>query len=480
MKITEVIIDGFRNIKNTRLDLSVEPIAVLLAPNNSGKSNLLLAIQNGFDLIAKQGTQAVKYIQDSDNYANWNINENDEKKIACFTFGVRFIKNDKPNCSYHYQYSLKYEVFKEKLTDRNEETVLVVRSKPCGIDKEILSVTTISDNNLTLLFWRTASGQLDVDDVAHLPGNRDVTIPRDEGVSKYPCYYLALHKLGNTAVFFEETKETKNILKDISGALTSLTRANIGDIIADEKSDFTTHGVLTQDAIKIMKQDKEETNQTVFPYFISKFKTLFPFYNTNNGVELIPLGNSGQYQLLFHDVRNMHKYKQETAKTLSFGTRRVFKILSQIIANETPLVSIEEIEIGLHPELYTSVVEIFAEVLKNEKFTIETNRNRKNDPRVIVSSHAPGIVNAFVKIEDGEITEDHLDAIYIAVPDLESTGNMQFARLNNDKGKPRILKSIKTTYFRAGDIIFALFSEEYLREGNLTLLDIPETIKWEC
>ena len=105
MRITEIFIDGFRNIRNTRLEFK-ESIIVLLAPNNYGKSNLLLAIQNGFDLIAKQGTQVVKYIMDSVNYANWNKDHRSDR----FTFGVKFIKATKQEKQevFHYQYSLKY------------------------------------------------------------------------------------------------------------------------------------------------------------------------------------------------------------------------------------------------------------------------------------------------------------------------------------------------------------------------------------
>ena len=56
MIINRVTIDGYRNTKYTELEFD-EPIIILVSPNNLGKSNLLKAIQDGFDLIAKQGIQ---------------------------------------------------------------------------------------------------------------------------------------------------------------------------------------------------------------------------------------------------------------------------------------------------------------------------------------------------------------------------------------------------------------------------------------
>jgi len=86
MKIKKITIDGFRNIKNTILDFDENPIIVLLAPNNRGKTNLLEGIQSAFELISKQGVQVADYIENANNYANWNETE------GTFAFEVEFLK----------------------------------------------------------------------------------------------------------------------------------------------------------------------------------------------------------------------------------------------------------------------------------------------------------------------------------------------------------------------------------------------------
>jgi len=445
LKITEIYIDGFRNISKTKLDFSVEPLIVLLAPNNCGKSNLLLGIQNGFDLIAKQGTHVVNYIQNSDNYVNWNIHNG----INAFTFGVRFEKNDKKEGEFYYKYSLNYEV---KIAYDEYKNVKLAKSLAHGIFEEQLVCT--KDGTQKLIFKRIKSTEEGMNDVVELlDGKIKLIIPGDyrSGKKDYnSSLYFALHKLGNMALLENTPDDLKDVLDNIRGVWTSLTRENIGSIITHEKSDFFTHEVLIQD-IKEIKEKDCEHKTNYYGEFISKFKSLFPCYNSDKGVVSGPLGDNGQYELVF---RHGKKIRPETVMSLSFGTRRVFKLLSQIFANETPLISLEEIENGMHPELYSGVIEIFFDVLNKKR--------RFNDPRLILSSHAPGIVNAL---------ESHLDSIYVAVPGLINSGTAQFAKLN-ETGKNKVRKHMNETFFRAGDIIFAVFAEDCLQESNLKMLDM--------
>jgi predicted ATP-dependent endonuclease of OLD family len=104
MIINRVTIGGFRNIEYTVLEFD-EPIIFLASQNNLGKSNLLKAIQDGFNLIAKQGIQIENYIENSDNYANWNINQSESGN---FTFEVEYIRNFDPDTTYTYRFSLGY------------------------------------------------------------------------------------------------------------------------------------------------------------------------------------------------------------------------------------------------------------------------------------------------------------------------------------------------------------------------------------
>jgi predicted oxidoreductase len=96
-----------------------------------------------------------------------------------------------------------------------------------------------------------------------------------------------------------------------------------------------------------------------------------------------------------------------------------------------------------------------------------------NEPRLIISTHTPGIVNAFYQPELGV---DHLDSIYLANPDPELTRNgiAQFARLS-EKGKDKVKFALNTTSSETGDILFPLFAEKLLQKDNMELLVLHQT-----
>lgn len=473
MNITEIYVDGFRNIKETRLKF-VEPIIVLLAPNNFGKSNLLLAIQNGFDLISLQATYAVKYIMNSQNYANCDVGSD----LANYTFGVKFTKVNAPDVIYHYQFSLGYSLID------NEGLI-----HSHGITDEFLTSTKEGENT-RYLFKRLKFEDTNCknEDKVRLFNDVYLTIPGDKksGNQNYDSfYYLALHKLGGMAIFdnYMNQKDelstndhvnddTRDILEEIATVLTSLTRESIGDIICDEKSDFATPRGLSFNVECMKKRDDENRRKyninpnssklkktRVYDYFTHKFKELFNDYVVN----LHEIGD-GQYALNFDLHHNGKKVRSEKINSLSFGTRRVFKLLSQIVANGTPLISLEEIEIGLHPELYGKLVMTLFSVLDNDKYFDETSDERHHEPRLIISSHAPGIVNAL---------GHHLDSIYIAVPNIDNPDDesARFAKLNQ-RGKQELRDDKYLNYFGSGDIIFGLFSAKILTKEVLEFLEL--------
>ena len=446
MKIAEIYIDGFRNIRKTTLNFSLEPIIVLLAPNNCGKSNLLQGIQYGFDLISKQGAQTEKFIKDADNYANWNIKLN---PCGTFTFGVKFSINDKR--IYNYKYSIDYTNNEIKSEDGK---YIFEKSKALAVSMESLSYIDETGKQ-RILFARKKSNALDID---ILPNEICKPVSHVSGESNnFFKFNLVLHTLGNMAAIKNinngADNNVKTALQDIFEVLNKLTAKNIGDIICDEKSDYLAHGSLSQEVIKLLKMDAEKkTNK--FSDFKYGFIELFPYYV----VDVFPLQIEGQFQLAFRDNR---KDRSEMVKTLSFGTRRVFKLLSQVISNETALISLEEIEIGLHPGLYNGLVRTFFNILENPEAT------QDNESRLLISSHAPGIVDAF---------ENRLDSVYVSVPDIQDPSCYQFAKLN-DEGKKFVCSLIKESGGRAGEYIFDMFASDdrkmmsdylrYLEMGNL-------------
>jgi len=439
MKITEIYLDGFKNIRDTCLDFSKDPIIVLLAPNNFGKSNLLLGIQESFNFIRSQGTAVVDYIR-SISYVDKFLPEEHKRP---FIFGVKFYKRKK-NRLYHYTFTIdgkkvkinehdkdgsafgiRHELLEYIDIDKNPDAKLTEPNKLPG--GEILFSRSLKFNERNDIYAKNLAiatiGSLEKKvNILHSTKSH---VDDDGGEKPYPASYcLFLHKLGNTVCKGEKEKTTdkwSTTLKEISGVLTSLTRENIGSIISGEGSVYNAPSNLAIDAQKLEAEEKEQRTKTSaiegeYTFFKTRFLKIFDTFNDFTFPDI----GSEKYEISF--TRKIGK--PENISTLSYGTRRAFKLLSQICLNQTPLVSIEEIETGLHPALYREVLNVFFDCLDEKNYNIRNNYDsqkverrpewlRKNEPRLIISSHAPGVVDVFVgrykavyigRIKDGGVT----------------------------------------------------------------------------
>ena len=445
MKITKVYLDGYKNVIDTHLDFGTEPIIILLAPNNYGKSNLLKGIRDGFKFLRKNGTVAVKYVQ-SKSYVNYN-NKNGHQR---FTFEVEFEKRRNADKHYRYKFVLdptetdhstkylekypnfNYSYYKKDVAGIVEEELVLIE----GSNKKILFERDKSDPNIAYL---GEAGK----DSSYVINSADTDVK-----GGYPhTFYLFLHRFGNMALSKNtDDKERNIVLDEIHGVLTSLTRESIGVVLADEDDEFRAPSLLIQDVRKM--HDAE------YDFLLGRFIRMFPQYES---VRFEPLGNSGQLQCL---LKRKSDNREETTTTLSYGTRRVLKLLSQVFANTVPLISVEELESGLHPALYRGVLNSFLDCLDIDAYnkrnkSIPPEEHRRNDPKVIISSHAPGMINEF---------DDHLGAVYIGRASKGQLGLAQFSRLNSDgiKGVEDMRHEFKGI-LGVGDILFQLFFDEYAK-----------------
>jgi len=447
MKITEIRIDGFKNIRDTCLNFSDEPIIILLAPNNYGKTNLINGIQEGFSLIRKQGTEVVDYIRNR-SYIDKFITDNN---IPNFTFEVKFFKRSTKHCidtrMYHYKLvidgnltnqndpksakgvieeSLSYILFEQGKTDTAE--LVSVGSSVTLFERDV------EDPSIANLLGGVKA------DIKHSSYDKDDSEEDEEKL--YPSeWYLFLHKLGNMALVGEKNEnELIYVLKEIAGVLTSLTRENIGMIIADEGSEYRIPIKLANDVKHL-----EEDNKAEYNHFVNSFCKMFGKQYKN--ISLQPLAD--KFHILFEGEN-----KKEDSTTLSYGTRRVFKLLSQVYANKTPLVCLEEIEVGLHPLLYRDIIDAFFQSVDEKCYdqrnvNTSQNKKRKNEPRLIISSHAPGIINRL---------DNRLNSVYIGIPSYSNKNALARFKQLNSKGKKEVIDLIYkyNGSIGAGDIIFDL------------------------
>lgn len=465
MTITEIKIDGFRNVKDTILDFSINPILILLSNNNYGKTNLLQGIEEGFGLIRKQGTQVVDYIRELSYINKFKADGN---RLA-FTFGVRFFKKDS-NKRYHYEFTIDGNTYRhghekgvisEYLEYDIVENDIKINEKPitlfqrCTTNLALATVYSSTDENGNKAETAFKAS------IEH--GTRIVEHDNEEDKSNAqeytPARYLFLHKLGNMALVGDSVKHNGKdysvkqgsglyeALKEIAGVLTSLTREDIGTILSDEGSDYRSAGALAKDAYLL-----ESDNSVEYTHFHDSFCSMFAF----DSFQPIKVGNEWQTV----EFRGIHN---ETFATLSFGTRRVFKILSQIIANKTPLVSIEELELGMHTSLYLDVLQAFKDTLDSATYKKRNNENgskeknlRKNEPRLLISTHAPWLINPF---------DERLGSVYIGLQSYADEGCACFKTLNN-KGQIEVLELVGKQFggsVGAGDVIFKVLSDKLTR-----------------
>ena len=98
MRITEVYVDGFKNIVDTRIKFN--DVTCLISPNNFGKSNLLKAIMNGFAFIRSTSNDNRRFFSQRENMPflktmqekpySFEIVLNDETKAISYGFSYNW------------------------------------------------------------------------------------------------------------------------------------------------------------------------------------------------------------------------------------------------------------------------------------------------------------------------------------------------------------------------------------------------------
>jgi hypothetical protein len=208
----------------------------------------------------------------------------------------------------------------------------------------------------------------------------------------------------------------EDLTKDIWGIC--LSSSHTAPVAVSELNDDRSIEKLIE-ALKL--EDKVET-------FSNYFHECFQYY------KLLPVLSNVSEKNTFKlkdgrknpkNSQNIDDWGTERISCMSFGTKLVFYLLYKLCLNKLPLVSIEELENGLHPTLFWSVINAFRKLMK------DSNTEKK----LIITTHNPAIVNRF---------ENALDAIYIGLPSKKKAGQAKFSQLS-DIGIQEIREMIKVS-----------------------------------
>ena len=444
MKIEEIYIDGYKNIRKTKLAFSETQMIVLLAENNYGKTNLLCGILEGFQILRRQGSSSVDFIK-SQRFTS--VFEQEPNKKTRFTFKVKFKKKklisidnnlEEDNHSddiYCYELIIDpneptgKDEFDEKMDNNYAESRTMI-----GIVKEELYIDKPEGK-----YWLFKRDKCSNYATVHLNGldNKkgkrysiySKSIEKYTHISSIPHHSLRLflHQFGN-----RPSPEDCNIENDlletlhkIYGAYISLTNDRIGKIIIDENADLNNIEELQKELIDLEKNE--------FKQVAEDMKFLYGFTEmTRSCCNELPCTKDREtcpHKISIVRFRNDQNPIYEKLNTVSYGVRRMLKILVRIYSNKTPLITIECFENGIHENLSLRALITLQKAIK---YCCENKPN--NITNLIITSHSSAIVQCFTKgmftIEPKD--ENKMSSLYFGVPYESNNRNARFARLTDD------------------------------------------------
>ncbi|MDR2569263.1 MAG: ATP-binding protein [Oscillospiraceae bacterium] len=389
--VVEIYIDGFKNITNTTLRLK-EPITVLLAPNNFGKTNVINAIEYAA-MIVNTIPKRQEMLILKNGYTSIN-EDNEPRRQKSFKFDITINDNTKTII-----YSFKVSPAK-------------------GVEYEALKVGHAN------IFNREGT-------VGYINNQK-----LNAHINQYNLFISVPIYIENS----EKNKKQADVIKYID--LIRDVFFNMSDMLCNRQS--MTHQMTPNEKINSFEYEEaiadevhilKEIMPAQYNRFRSVFKRLFPYIKDfrivsifyGEGDNSLISDRPDAYRLEFDTIG---KHRPETFRHLSEGTRDIFLLLLTIFLKPNkPFLAIEEIENGIHPSLYRKVLNLLADMCKNT--------------RLLITTHSPSIVRNF--------DNSSFSTFYVGIPNNE--GNARFATFK-DAASNEISNEASENGTSAGEIIF--------------------------
>lgn len=425
MKINSITVAGFKNIKRTKLEL--DGICALISANNYGKSNLIEAIDFGFDFIhdSRKGRK---------NMMSWikgiplcTVMQNEE-----YLFEVEFHDEKLGPYQYvKYGYSFKWHrdddngevITNEWIEARENTSVRYVSYLKRDEGKYRKGKDTIAFRKIDLDEYQLAVDALTlIDDIDISDVIKDI-----HNISLRVCSSLDLRDRYQPSPLEYAEDEEEAIRfddSDIPKALFILKKKNPELYKLFEDSIYTLFPEFS--SISLNEYTLSDQNNDHFMLKVEK-KTL-----SDEGIqEEIPFKIREHIYRLF--VKCSYMNQPVSMANMSTGTKRVVWLLANaFVANlvNAGIIGIEEIETSIHPRMMKNLLEIINEALGNAP--------------LLVSSHSPYLVQ-YIKPEK----------IYIGVPNDD--GVAEFRRIQKNKVK-YIVANARDLGLSVGEYLFELLS----------------------
>lgn len=425
VEINKIGIGGFRNI--SKINLSFEKITALVGLNGYGKSNVMDAIDFGFDFIhfPPQGKTALMSSKNSIPLLRANAGKNFEFEVELKLTS----RNDDYFIIYGYSFAWEVESHRAKIIYEN----LRIRKD----EKNQKFSTFISRNETGASYKSSISSRCD----------KKIKI-EDNG--------LVINKLlAIDDLYYEDIiQQINNIQFFIERHLDASQSFVPAPFVIKGFQELELQGISSiPRAIFFLKRDYPNK----YELLINAFTQLFPDIaninvqeiKLNSSTQSAPVKLSEDSPIIFSDsIYTMSIMDEKLLQPVGFehlsdGTKRVFLMLTfAVIADikHLSVIAIEEPENSIHPSLFQSYLDVISQLVQ--------------DCKIIITSHSPYVV---------QYLEPH--NIYIGMSN--KTGEVDFKRIAPTKVNS--LYRDAAEYDRSvGDYIFNLISssdsDEYLKE----------------
>lgn len=426
LKINQITVSGFKNVRKTKLEM--DSICAIISPNNYGKSNLIEAIDFGFDFIheSRKGRRAMmSWIK---GIPLCTIMENDE-----YFFEIEFEDEALEQYKYvRYGFSFKWH--------RDDETGDVITNEWIEA-RENTSVRYTS-------FLKRSEGKY--------RKGKSTTAYRKIELDKLQ---LAIDVLG-----LIEDIEISGLIKDIqeitfricsSLDLRDRYQPSPLEYIESEEDGIRFDDEDVPKALSNLKKKSPE----LYRLFEDAVYTLFPEFTainlneytlTDQQLETPITVKVGERELSSGEMENNIPFKLRehiyrlfvksefinqpmSMANMSTGTKRIIWLLTNAyIANyeNTGIVGVEEIETSIHPKMMKQLLEVLNDSLDGAP--------------LIVSSHSPYLVQ-YLKPE----------RLYVGVPNTD--GVAEFRKIQKNKVK-QLVSAARELELNVGEYLFELLS----------------------
>ncbi|MDD3093849.1 MAG: AAA family ATPase [Clostridia bacterium] len=368
MIINKIKIGGFKNID--LVEMSLNNITVLVSQNSYGKSNLMQAIDFGFDFISKTNTAKKRMM-------SWTSNIPFTKHIASKDFEMEVemtTLNNKTEFNVIYGYRFRWV-----RDDKKGAKILDEWLKIKANDKNQKYKQYIDRTEDKILYRTSETGRCNV----------PITAETDELlVNKIKAYdnlfYIDVLKKINSIHAYVERHLDASRLYDPDPII----RTDIEDFEIENNENLPR-------MIFNLKEQYPDKYDMLIDSFIQLFPQIIDIVVDKIKVEHVgrtkipkdlPLKATDQVYLM----RVVDKYLNQPIRfeNLSDGTKRIFLLLTCIILsdiNNLTLIGIEEPENSIHPSLLQSFLRVISQLQGNCK--------------VVMASHSPFIVQ-YMDLDD--------------------------------------------------------------------------------